>query len=104
MARLTEIDDALRCVFLSGMAAGLSPAFSVEECRTVLEGQWCSVTLRKGPFSLPVLHVRRVDIDAAMRGAEAAAKLVRTIFAEQIGTPATGTTITPARAAVLSAT
>ena len=104
MARLVEIDDALRCVYLSGMAGGLSSAFAVEECQTTLEGQWCAVTLKKGPFSLPAINVRRVDIDAAMRGAEPAARIVRAVFAEHIGAPTNGAPIAPIRTPVFSAT
>lgn len=106
MARLTEIDDALRCVFLSGMAQGLAPAYSVEECRTALENQWCQVTLKKRPFSLPAITIRRVDVDAAMRGAEAAAKIVRAVLAERIApAPALrgASAAIPTRSAVLSA-
>lgn len=105
MARLVEIDDALRCVFLSGMVQGLAPAYSVEECRTALENQWCQVTLKKGPFSLPAITIRRVDIDAAMRGAEPAARNVRAVLSEQVA-PAPRATMgvpIPTRSAVLSA-
>lgn len=78
------IDDATRRLFLSGMTQGLAPGAAVEECRTTLEGKWCALTLVPARGTPRELHVRRADVDGAIRGSAQAATALRAILWEQI--------------------
>ncbi len=83
-AAISEIDDSLRRAFLEELTLGLAPEITLAECRSVAEGQWCAVALERHGVPVPLFHVHRADVDGAIRGAEAAVTLVRSIFLSQL--------------------
>lgn len=85
---LLAIDDARRRVFLTQLLHEIAPAVTVAECRTILEGQWCAVSPQARQLPLPRLHIRRADIDGAIRGAAPAVRLLQAVLREHLSVSA----------------